>query len=255
MGGAHEPLTRRAALDDCGRPGANTHSAHASHHRLPGPDCADRRRHPRAPTGGRHAADERAEGRSAIGLTHVGPREHGRARRRDSGIDRAAEPAEERDVDASDAETRVEPTHHGPARARQLVLDPRTRRTCRRRHDDPWAGDGNAHLQPVALVGGTGRSSRGQRRGHHRESPDSAQPGHQTPFKRKADVVAPISKQAGRESGEHVGDLAILLARAEPRAELLVHAAQPFCIGSGEELSARLLRDLLQRLRIRSAPA
>src|SRR4029079_4719468 len=132
-----ETLTRRAALDDGGRSRANTYGAYASRHRLRRSECADRRRHARSPSGARHAADERAERRSPIRLTHVRPGEHGPPRRRDAGIDRAPEPAEERDVDAADAETRVEATHDVAAWTRELVLDVRARCARRGRHDNP----------------------------------------------------------------------------------------------------------------------
>src|SRR6476619_513132 len=195
MRGPHETLTRRAALDDGGRSGANTDGAYASRHRLRRSECADRRRHARSPTGARHAADERTERRSPIRLTHVRPGEHGRPRRRDSRIDRAPEPAEERDVDAADAETRVETTHHVAAWTRELVLDVRSLRARRGRHYNPRTGDRNANLQTVALVGSTGWCGYGQQGRDHRKTPRRAQRRHQTPFRRNAEVVAPMSRR------------------------------------------------------------
>src|SRR5207237_710237 len=72
-------------------------------------------------------------------------------------IDRAAEQAEEVDVDGTVAELGIEPADDEAAWAGELVVDGRAGRDARRGHDDPWARDTHADLEPLALVRLPGR--------------------------------------------------------------------------------------------------
>ena len=88
-------------------------------------------------------------GRNAGGVEdHAAPRRH-------AGTDRAARLAAEPDVDVGRRHPRVGAGDDVPLDgAGELVVDPSGR------DDDPRAGDGQAHAQPLALVGGPGAPGR-----------------------------------------------------------------------------------------------
>src|SRR4029453_15889699 len=85
---------------------------------------------------------------------------------------RAAEACDEADVDAADAELRVEPTHDVAARARELPLHLWARHACADRHGNPRAVDRDADHQPLALVSrlGWARAGRESRSECHEEN-------------------------------------------------------------------------------------
>src|SRR5581483_12117444 len=99
--------------------------------------------------GGGNAPDVRPERRGRP--LHEKPREEdGRGRGRDAGIDRAPEAAAEGDVDPAPAQLGVEPADDEPLGTGELERD------LGAAGHDPRPLDGNADLQPAALVRRTG---------------------------------------------------------------------------------------------------
>ena len=142
---ANEALVPRAACTVRRRPGADEEVRHVADGRLAGLERVVGGRGPAAAAGCRDAADVRPECRGRV-VAHDAAEEDGLARGRDPGVDRAAERADEADVDAAARELGVEARDDVPLRARELELDPA------RRGDDPGPGDRDAHLQAAALV-------------------------------------------------------------------------------------------------------
>src|SRR5581483_11986428 len=102
------------------------------------------RRRAAAAAGRGHAADVRAEGGRGIAAAHEATEEDRLLRRRDAGIHRAAERADEADVDAAARQLRVEAADDEPLRAGEIELDAAGRR------EHPGPGHRDADLQPPA---------------------------------------------------------------------------------------------------------
>ncbi len=140
--------------------GAHGDLRHLADARLPGRECVVGGRGPRAAARGRYAADVRPEARGRIAAAHEPPEEHRFLRRRDAGVDGAAEVADEADVDRAARELGVEAADDEALRTRELELD------LPRRGEHPRARDRHADLEATALVRrvrGSGRSDGGGR--------------------------------------------------------------------------------------------
>ena len=164
-----------------------------------------------------------------------------------TGLPRADEPH----VDRSDAQPRVEAADDVCARAvswystrcRGIEVDAGTTTQGPAR---------DADHEPVALVRATCR--RGDGEGDSGNSDDAQRSSglHGTLRKSIAEIVGGEEKRAC-DPREDVGDLAILLARAEPRAEILVDLAQALRVGRLRRRRLRTCCDLLERLGIPGA--
>ncbi len=196
----HEALARGAALDDRRRPGTHAHRLHAPRHRTARARTAETdvgTREP-PPATGMQPMNGRKVGALAE-LPDVRAEEDGRSRRRDPGVDRAAERPEEADVDRADAEPRVE-TADDVVRAGTSAG---TRRAARSTAVDAGTtthgpGTGDADHEPVALVRATCRRGDRERGAGDDERPERAQSSHGTLLKSTAEMVAAIEQRARR---------------------------------------------------------
>ena len=139
--------------------------------------------------------------RRARDVAHDAAEEDGLARRRDPRVDRAAEGADEADLDAAARQLGVEARDDVPLRAGELELDAAGRR------DDPRPDDRHAHLQPAALV----RRARGRRRrprSSRRAASEDERAPHGTSLRnQKAESAPPASRSTAAPTAEEVGDL------------------------------------------------
>ena len=161
MARAEEPRPGGAAADDLHRrPGDEALADNTAVERL---DRRERRRpaHRRltatAAARGRDAADERLEGGRARRSAGVERREDDRAAGGHAGRDGGAVLAADRDVDRPIRDARVDAGDDVAAQRAAHLPHGGRRGAARRRGDhDPGAGDRQARLQALALVGGAG---------------------------------------------------------------------------------------------------
>ena len=230
---------RAQPCDAARRPaGEGVHRSHAPHGGRPGGNTAGRSEIIAGGVRRRRAGMHPMCGRNVVICARdarVEAVEDGRARGRDPGVDRAPELAREGHVDRTVAELRVEAADDVAARARELVLHlPR-----RRGHDDPRPRDRDADHQAAALVrrarlADAARAPCATQRDATTSARLTAPSGTRAPT-----APPPTSRNSRRAGGEVVGDLALLLARPELRAELLVDLLQARRGRRREELRRR----------------
>src|SRR4051794_618764 len=132
-------------------PGADAYLEDAPLHRLAGREHLVRSRYAPAASGGRYAADVRAEAGSVVTSTHEATEEHRFLGRCDARVDRAAEPPDEPDLDATARKLGVEPADDEALGAGKLELN------LSRHGKHPRARHRNADLEPAAFVRCAGR--------------------------------------------------------------------------------------------------
>ena len=175
-------------------------------------------------------------------------------RRRDAGVDRAADAPRELDGDGRLAGAGVDARRRCPAgrRAASVAV---AERPVRGGDHDPGPGHRDAHLQPPALVGGPTRGHAERRARPPREHGDERRASRDPPEPQRPRARRATSRKSAPAPAKATVISSSLFVLAEARLQIGVdRRARSSCVGAAKKLAAGLRGDRAERVRDWAAP-